>query len=208
MPRRYSRGSLFRLLAVVSLWAVAALAYAEYGINLPEPASTSARDIYHIHMRTMTIAAILFFTVVAIVGYALFTFRQSRGAQPDGEFHKGRFGRWSWVVVPILVLAVDMTIASSAEAVLERIWDVPHDKDMMEVKVVGHQWWWEYEYLDQKVKVESRYTPADKSAQATFITRSAGSIAGTAARTIRVTRRTRAVRSRAICSMTMTRARC
>jgi cytochrome c oxidase subunit 2 len=33
----------------------------------------------------------------------------------------------------------------------------------MDVKVIGHQWWWEYEYLDHDLTVESRYVPKEQS---------------------------------------------
>lgn len=154
---------LVQFLAAMALLGLAGFAQAEYGINLPEPATPGARDIYHIHMRTMTIAAVLLVIVFGIVLYSLYTHRKSRGYIPDQNFHKGWFGRWSWVLVPALVLGVDMTISGAAEQVLESLWLVPKDKDMMEVKVTGHQWWWEYEYLDQGVKVESRFVPREKA---------------------------------------------
>lgn len=138
-------------------------ARAELGYNLPEPASLGARDIYDIHHLTTTVVAVLLVIVAGVVGYSLYTHRKSRGFVADQTLHKGRFGRWSWVLIPVVVLGVDMTIAGKAEQVLESLWEVPKDKEMMEVKVTGHQWWWEYEYLDQDIRVESRYTPEDQS---------------------------------------------
>jgi len=70
------------------------------------------------------------------------------------------------------VLGVDLTIASSAQKTLEKVWEVPKEEDLLDVKVIGHQWWWEYEYLDHSVeidgqpktvKVESRYVPEDQA---------------------------------------------
>jgi cytochrome c oxidase subunit 2 len=139
------------------------VARAELGYNLPEPASVGARDIYDIHHLTTTVVAVLLVIVVGVVGYSLYTHRKSRGFVADQALHKGRFGRWSWVLIPVVVLGVDMTIAGKAEQVLESLWEVPKDKEMMEVKVTGHQWWWEYEYLDQDIRVESRYTPEEQS---------------------------------------------
>ncbi len=138
-------------------------ARAELGYNLPEPASLGARDIYDIHHLTTTVVAALLAIVVGVVGYSLYTHRKSRGFVADQTLHQGRFGRWSWVLIPVVVLGVDMTIAGKAEQVLESLWEVPKDKEMMEVKVTGHQWWWEYEYLDQDIRVESRYTPEEQS---------------------------------------------
>jgi cytochrome c oxidase subunit 2 len=154
---------LAQFLAIMVLLGLAGFAQAEYGINFPEPATPGARDIYDIHMRTMTIAAVLLVIVIGIISYSVYAHRKSRGYIPDQNFHKGWFGRWSWVLVPALVLGIDLTISGAAEEVLESLWLVPKDKDMMEVKVTGHQWWWEYEYLDQGVKLESRYTAEEKA---------------------------------------------
>jgi cytochrome c oxidase subunit II len=138
-------------------------AHAEYGVNFPEPAAGVARDIYDIHMMTMTIATILLVIVFSIVFYSLYFHRKSRGYEPDQEFHNSWFGNWSWVIVPMLVLGVDLTIAGKADAVLKRVWEVPKEKNIMDVKVTGHQWWWEFNYLDSGIKIESRFVPKDKS---------------------------------------------
>jgi cytochrome c oxidase subunit II len=138
-------------------------AHAEFGINFPEPAAGVAREIYDIHMMTMTIATILLVIVFSIVIYSLYFHRKSRGYVADQEFHNSWFGNWSWVIVPMLVLGVDLTIAGKADAVLKQVWEVPKDKNIMDVKVTGHQWWWEFDYLDSGIKIESRFVPKDKA---------------------------------------------
>ncbi len=145
--------------------ALAAPAFAEMQFNFPAPASIAARDIYDIHMLTMGITFVLLMIIYAIVCYSVYAHRKSRGAVADQKLHLGKFARWSWMLVPIMVLGVDLTIAGSAEAVLHQLWLVPKDTDMLELKVVGHQWWWEYEYLDQKLNVESRALPAEKAGE-------------------------------------------
>jgi cytochrome c oxidase subunit 2 len=139
------------------------VAHAEYGINFPEPAAGVAREIYDIHMLTMQITTVLLLIVFAFVFYSLYFHRKSRGFEADQNFHKSWFGQWSWVVVPILVLGVDLTIAGKADAVLKKVWEVPKEENIMDVKVTGHQWWWEFDYLDTGIKVESRYVPAEEA---------------------------------------------
>jgi cytochrome c oxidase subunit 2 len=155
---------------LAGLWP--ASAHAEMGLNFPQPAAGVAREIYNIHMLTSTIAAVLLVIIFAFVGWSLFYHRKSRGYVADQHFHESWFGHWSWVIVPVLVLGVDMTIAHSAQKTLEQVWEVPKGADMLDVKIVGHQWWWEYEYLDdsvqidgkpENVRIESRYTPKDKA---------------------------------------------
>ncbi|MEW8031662.1 MAG: cytochrome c oxidase subunit II [Candidatus Thiodiazotropha endolucinida] len=150
-------------------WLVAPLslvmgdAAAEYGLNFPEPAANVAQEIFDIHMMTMSIATFLLIIVFAFVIYSLYFHRKSRGYEADQEFHNSWFGNWSWVIVPVMVLGVDLTIAGKADAVLKKVWDVPKEENIMDVKVTGHQWWWEFDYLDHGIKVESRFVPAEKS---------------------------------------------
>jgi cytochrome c oxidase subunit 2 len=158
--------------AYLSVAAWAGPVAAELGINFPEPAAGVAQEIYDIHMLTTTIAAVLLVIIFGFVIYSLVHHRKSRGYVADQHFHESWFGHWSWVIVPVLVLGIDLTIAHSAQKTLERVWEVPKGEDLMDVKVVGHQWWWEYEYLDhtvdvdgqpKHVRIESRYTPQDKA---------------------------------------------
>lgn len=151
------------VLIILLLVGVSGYALAEYGLNFPEPAATTAREIYDIHMLTMQISTFLLIVVFSFVIYSIYFHRKSRGYEADQNFHKSWFGTWSWIIVPALVLGVDLTIASNAQKVLESVWEVPKDEDLMDVKVTGHQWWWEFSYLDHDITVESRFVPKEES---------------------------------------------
>lgn len=161
MPAKYKTILNSSLITLMS--ALGGAAQAEWSVNFPEPAAGVARDIYGIHMLTMGVATLLLVIVFAFVIYSLYTHRKSRGFEADQNFHKTWFGNWAWVIVPALVLGVDMTIANNAQKVLEAVWEVPKEEDLLDVKVTGHQWWWEFDYLDHDIKVESRYIPKDKA---------------------------------------------
>ena len=155
--------TITRALALVALGGWGTLARAEYGVNFPQPATGGAQEIYDVHMLTMKIATVLLIIVFAVVIYSLYFHRKSRGYQADQHFHNTWFGTWSWILVPAMVLAVDLTIAGSAQHALTSLWTIPKDEKLMEVKVTGHQWWWEFEYLDQDIKLESRFVPKDQA---------------------------------------------
>ncbi len=138
-------------------------AHGEWGINFPEPAWSGAQQIYDVHMLTFWISTVLMLIITAVVAYSVFVHRKSRGFEADQNFNETWFGRWGWISVPVLVLGVDLTIAGSAQRTLETLWMVPNDKTMMDVKVTGHQWWWEYDYIDHGIKLESRYTPEEQA---------------------------------------------
>ena len=121
--------------------------------NLPTPVDPITRDIYDLHMMTSYIALVLMLIVTGIVIYSLYKFRKSTGYEPDQNFHKSWFGRWSWALVPLLVLGLDLAIAGRASGTLKSLYN--HPEPDMTVKVIGSQWKWTYEYLDDDIKFSS-----------------------------------------------------
>jgi len=128
-------------------------ALADFKYNLPEPASTITSDIYDLHMLTTYVAIIIMIIVTAILGYSLYTHRKSRGYEADQKFHEGWFGRWSWVLVPVIVLGIDFSIAHDAISTLNKVESYP--KADITIKVTGSQWKWTYEYMDEGIKFTS-----------------------------------------------------
>ena len=149
--KRLGAASVF---SVPAAWA--GNASAEMRLNFPEPAAGVAQEIYDIHMLTSGISTVLLVIIFAVVGYSLVHHRKSRGYEADQNFHETWFGHWAWVIVPVWCLGVDLTIASSAQKTLEKVWEVPKGEDLIDVKVIGHQWWWEFEYLDHSVEVDGK----------------------------------------------------
>ncbi len=131
-------------------------ARAEYELNFPSPVSKGARQIYDVHMLTLGITTVLMVIVTLIIGYSVWRHRKSRGFKADQHFHETWFGRWGWILVPVLVLGIDLSIAGSAQTILKRVWMAPEGEKMLDIKVTGHQWWWEYDYIDHGLKIESR----------------------------------------------------
>ena len=128
-------------------------AFAEFKYNLPAPAATITSEIYDLHMLTTFVAIIIMLIVTGILGYSLYTHRKSTGYQADQHFHESWFGRWSWVLVPVIVLGIDFSIANDAIGTLNKVESYP--KADITVKVTGSQWKWTYEYMDQGIKFTS-----------------------------------------------------
>ena len=144
------------LLAILStgaacLWGNVATAAYEY--NQTPPASTITQEIFDLHLLTTTVATSIMVIVTAMIIYSLYAFRHSQGAVADQDFHNNWFGRWAWVLVPVIVLGIDLSIASSASSTLSSV--ESHDKADVTVKVIGSQWKWTYEYLDDDIKIVS-----------------------------------------------------
>jgi len=158
----------------VSRWAaLAALApfagQASYEYNLPEATADITREIYGLHMLTSIVGIVIMVIVTALIVYSLVRHRKSQGFEADQKFHEGWFGKWSWVLVPVIVLGIDMSIAGPASKTLNRI--ETYDPAELTVKVTGSQWKWTYEYMDHEVdgkplkivsNLNRELTPADK----------------------------------------------
>jgi cytochrome c oxidase subunit 2 len=134
-------------------------ASAEYGLNLPPPQSPVVQEIFDLHMLTATIGLIIMIVVTAIIVYALWKFRKSKGYEADQNFNSSWFGTFGWILVPVLVLGIDLSISASAMKTFDLVED--RSEPDMTVKVVGSQWKWTYEYLDHDIKVVSNLKELD-----------------------------------------------
>jgi len=139
-------------------------ALASYEYNLPAPAAEITREIFDLHMLTAYVGTVIMIIVTAMIVYSIVKHRKAAGYEADQKFHEGWFGKWSWVLVPVIVLGIDMSIAGPAAKTLKKI--ETYDPADVTVKVTGSQWKWTYEYMDHDVKIVSNLnrelTPEDK----------------------------------------------
>ena len=134
------------------LAATAAPAHADWDlVNMPEGVSQLSREAHDVHMLMLWICAVIaFFTFGAMI-VAMVRFRKSRGAVPDQKMlHNARLEA-AWTIIPALIL-IGMAIPSVDKLV--RIEDISGSE--LTIKVTGHQWYWEYEYLGSGVSFYSR----------------------------------------------------
>ncbi|KZZ29658.1 cytochrome oxidase [Oleiphilus sp. HI0081] len=112
-------------------------------------------------MMTAYIALIIMILVTVVIFYSIFKFRKSKNYEADQEFHNSKFGTWSWILVPIIVLAIDLSIAGSASSTFDLIEDkTPAD---LTIKVTGSQWKWTYEYMEDDIKIVSNLLPEEQA---------------------------------------------
>ena len=146
-------GKGLRFLAATGLATFAGSAVAEYGLNLPEPVSPVTREIFNLHMLTAYVATVIMIIITAVIIYALWKFRKSSGYEADQNFHVSWFGKWAWVLVPVVVLGIDLSIAGKASKTFDLVEDTTTPD--MTLKVTGSQWKWTYDYLDEDITLVS-----------------------------------------------------
>lgn len=147
---QFSRESC-SLLPALSVFAALAPASgrAEFAINLQPPASGLAREIYDLHSLILWICAAIFIAVFVPMLVALIRHRKSLGHQAAG-FHDNQAVEIAWTVIPTLIL---LGMAWPATRMVIAMKDT--EKEDMTIKITGHQWKWEYEYLGDGIRFMS-----------------------------------------------------
>ena len=128
---------------------------ARWQLNMIEGVTQTSQNAYHAHMIMLWICVVIGIVVFAAMGYAVFKFRKSKGAQPDTGFTHSSVLEVIWTVVPILILVGS---AIPATRMVIELYNADHDAAPAEmtVKITGYQWMWQYDYVDQGVSFISR----------------------------------------------------
>ncbi len=117
------------------------------GIPTLNPLSPEAASIFHLFIAILLVMLAIFVLVAALVTVAVIRYRDREGAaDARQEFGNTRL-EIIWTVIPALLLIVIFgftvrTIHASDPSV------AGHAPDL---RVIGHQWWWEADYLGSGV---------------------------------------------------------
>jgi cytochrome c oxidase subunit 2 len=113
------------------------------------PAGPEARTINHLWILVFTLAAIVFFIVEGALLFTIFRWRSRRGDKGDGEepvqVHGNTRLEIIWTIIPVVLLAF---VAVPMVRGVFSVRAVAQGSDVLEVQVTGHQWWWEFEYVN------------------------------------------------------------
>ena len=91
--------------------AGAGLVHAEMRLNLQQPETIIAHEIYHLHTVILVICVIIFVAVFGAMFYALWKHRKSVGHDAE-QFHEHTIVEILWTVIPFLIL-VGMAIPAT-----------------------------------------------------------------------------------------------
>ena len=127
---------LAALLCLISLPTLAS-----YDVNIPQPASPIATQIYGLHMYLLWVCATIFVVVFGFMFYSIFKFRKSNGAKPDVNFHESTLIEIIWTIIPFIIL-IAMAVPATKTILDMKDTSSPD----MTVKVTGFQWGWRYDY--------------------------------------------------------------
>ncbi|MCB1703949.1 MAG: cytochrome c oxidase subunit II [Halioglobus sp.] len=133
---------LFRALGACLLLSPA-LAAAQ--INMPRGVTPVSQEIYGLHMYVIWIVAGIMAVVYGVIIFSLIRHRKSKGAVA-AKFSKNNLLEIVWTVVPLIIITA---IAVPSIRVLINMDD--YDAADLTVKITGHQWKWQYQYLDHGI---------------------------------------------------------
>ena len=122
---------------------------AEYQFNLPTPQSSVAHAAYDLHIIVLWVCFGIFVVVFGAMFYSLYKHRKSTGHAAH-HFHESATVEVIWTAVPLLIL-VGLAWPATQAILAQKDTSNPD----LTIKITGHQWKWEYEYLQQGVRFMS-----------------------------------------------------
>jgi len=111
-------------------------------MGLQPAASPTAAMIAELHDALLIVITVITVFVLGLLMYASIRFRESRNPTPSTTTHHALL-EIAWTVVPVLILVAIAIPSMKLLYFADRIED-----GEMTLKVVGHQWYWEYQYPD------------------------------------------------------------
>lgn len=150
MVRESARYAL-ALLATFSLTA-----HADWETNLRQGATEISHEVYGLHMYVLWICVIIGIVVFGAMAYSIINHRKSKGVTP-AKFHESTSLELLWTAVPLVIL---ISMAMPAAKALVKMSDTSNAD--VTIKVTGHQWKWEYEYMEDGVHFFSNLDQASR----------------------------------------------
>ena len=109
------------------------------------PVGDNARQINSLFMPILWIATAVFVLVEGVLLFSLVRFRRRREDEPPPpQVHGNRRLEMAWTIAPAIIV-VTLAVLTIRTIVAQAADPGP---DALHIRVVGHQWWWEFEYTD------------------------------------------------------------
>lgn len=128
-----------------------------WDVYFQESATPIKHEVKKLHDGVMIIITLIVILVLALLLYICLRFNKRANPKPQ-TFTHNKTVEVIWTVIPILIL-VGIAIPSIRIHYQYYYNQEAFEKPDLSVKVVGHQWYWEYEYPDQGIKFDSNMTP-------------------------------------------------
>lgn len=110
-----------------------------------KPLSRPAEMIHETSLLVLVICAVIFFVVAGLLLYIVVRFRKKAtdNTQEPPQIYGSTNIELAWTVIPILITVVLILVTSRT---IGEVQNAKLPEDALQVRVVGHQWWWEVHY--------------------------------------------------------------
>lgn len=153
-----ARTALLALPFALSALLFSPQVFAAYVYNMTKGVTEISREIHALHMAIFWICVVIGIIVFGVMFYSIIWHRKSRGAKA-AHFHEHPLVEIIWTIIPCVIL-IAMAIPSAR--VLIKMSNTELDSELS-IKITGHQWRWEYEYLGKNVRfISNNTTPQDQ----------------------------------------------
>jgi cytochrome c oxidase subunit II len=111
-----------------------------------QPASFETAKIDALFRFILIIATIIFVLVEGMLFFAVFRFR-NRPAESAVQVHGNTKLEIAWTAAPAVILAVLLGFTLRTMGEVKAV----TSENVLHIKAIGHQWWWEFQYPDLKI---------------------------------------------------------
>jgi cytochrome c oxidase subunit 2 len=137
-----------RILGLSALAALAAACAPNATQSALEPAGPYAQKAHDLFVPVFWVAAVIFFLVEGFLLIFAIRYRHRKGrTRIPAQVHGNTRLEVAWTILPTLILA------GVAVPTVATIFDLAAEPegDVLQVNVLGHQWWWEFDYPEQRI---------------------------------------------------------
>jgi cytochrome c oxidase subunit 2 len=127
------------LTAAAGFWSFAACA--DWKMNLQQPNSAIAQQMFDLHTLITVVCVVIFFGVFGVMFYSLYAHRKSKGHKA-AQFHESATIEALWTIIPFFILLA-MAFPATKAVLDMRDSSAPE----MTIKVTAYQWKWGYDYI-------------------------------------------------------------
>ncbi len=141
-PQRRSSGSLVAIAVLLGFLFLVTACYPSHNQSTFDARGPVAQAQLDLFIIILWMALFVFVVVFGILVYAGIKYRRKPGQELPVQTHGNTRLEVAWTIAPAIVLAI---IAVPTITTIFDTANVPVG-DALEVRVIGHQWWWEFEY--------------------------------------------------------------
>ena len=160
MPKLRLRSAAPALLVMAALLSLSACGLTEYPNSTFNHTTDFNTSIDALFQKLVFWGTIVFVVVEAGLIYTIIKFRKRPGGPAAKQIHGNAALEITWTAIPALILV--LIAVPSVKTIFET--QKPAPAGALHVKVIGHQWWWEFQYPEYGITTANEvYVPVGRA---------------------------------------------